>query len=39
VYSPAYIVATAADDILIGTNLFGTKVLLINFRTGRVTVR
>lgn len=37
--SPVYTVATDADDILIGTKLLREKVLVVDFRTKRVTVR
>ena len=37
--SPAYIVATAAKDILIGTKLLKDKILSVNFRTSRVMIR
>ena len=36
--SPAYVVATQAQDILIGTKLLKNKFLSINFRTARVVV-
>lgn len=37
--SPAYVVATRAQDILIGTRLLKHKILSINFRTARVVIR
>ncbi len=37
--SPAYVVATQAQDILIGTKLFKNKLLSINFRTAQVILR
>lgn len=37
--SPAYVVATQAKDILIGTKLLTRKLLSINFRTARVIVK
>jgi clan AA aspartic protease len=37
--SPVYVVATQAQDILIGTKLLKRKVLSINFRTARVVVK
>lgn len=37
--SPAYVVATQAQDILIGTKLLKRKALSINFRTTRVVVK
>ena len=37
--SPAYVVATQAQDILIGTKLLKSKLLSIAFRTARVVVK
>ena len=37
--SPTYVVATQAQDILIGTKLLKNKLLSINFRTARVVVK
>ena len=37
--SPAYVVATQAQDILIGTKLLKNKSLSINFRTAQVVVK
>ena len=37
--SPAYVVATQAHDILIGTKLLKHKLLSINFRTARIVVK
>ena len=37
--SPAYIVATASHDILLGTKLLEGKRLVIDFRTARVTIK
>ena len=37
--SPAYVVATNAQDILIGTKLLRHKLLSVNFRTARVVVK
>jgi len=36
---PAYVVATQAQDILIGTKLLTGKFLSINFRTARIVVK
>ena len=37
--SPVYSVSTEAQDILMGTKLLRGKVLLVNFRTRRVTIK
>ena len=37
--SPAYVVATQAQDILIGTKLLKNMFLSINFRTAKVVVK
>ena len=36
---PMYAVATDAEDLLIGTKLLRNKMLIVDFRTKRVTIR